>query len=373
MMFLRGALGGRVWHTDTPRACFIIDDPGLKSERYGFMDYPRLIASMGRGGYSASIAFIPWNYRRSSAHVARLFSSSSRVPTLCIHGCDHTSGEFLDTRADALEAQAQLALERMRQHEQLSGVGFDDVMVFPQGLFSTEGAKALKASGYLAAVNSNPIPTTVRDGLALRDFLEVAVTRFAGFPVFGRRYPRDLAEFAFDLFLGRPALAVEHHGYFRNGYAPLESFVEGLNALEPRIEWTDLATICSRACLTRIDDDGTIRVRFYTDRFSVTDAGRGGSYLLTPAVNAVGCTVTVNGQALVPSGEDGAAVRVTLPPGGTADVRVMRDRRAAMASFRRGTMVHSTKVLIRRHLSDFRDNHIDTNRVFSALAFAKRS
>jgi hypothetical protein len=44
-----------------------------------------------------------------------------------------------------------------------------------------------------------------------------------------------------------------------------------------------------------------------------------------------------------------------------------------MASFRRGTMVHSTKVLIRRHLSDFRDNHIDTNRVFSALAFAKRS
>ena len=50
-------------------------------------------------------------------------------------------------------------------------------MVFPQGLFSREAVKALEASGYLAAVNTDLCPANQPQALALRDVLDVAVTR----------------------------------------------------------------------------------------------------------------------------------------------------------------------------------------------------
>lgn len=271
-MFLRGALGNRVWHNDHPRACFVIDDPLLKN-RYGFLEYRRLLELMARKNFSACIAFIPWNYRRSSKEVAALVSSTYSLPFLCVHGCDHTSAEFAATDFELLRGKSQLALERMREHQRLSGVAFDDVMVFPQCHFSAETVRALKASDYLAGVNGAVCPSTMPEALALRDCLDVAVTQFADFPLFGRRYPRDLAEFAFDLFMGKPALAVEHHGYFQNGYQALDTFVEGLNALDHRLEWTNLASICSRACLTRTVDRGDVHVRFYTHRFWLKNEG----------------------------------------------------------------------------------------------------
>src|SRR5690349_17470483 len=141
----------------------------------------------------------------------------------------------------------------LRDH---SGVAFDDVMVFPQCRFSAEAIRALKATGYLAAVNGAICPSTMPDSLTLKDCMEVAVTKFADFPMFGRRYPQNLAEFAFDLFMGKPALGVEHHGFFQNGYQALEEFVEGLSGLDERLEWSNLATICSSSSVTRTTRNG---------------------------------------------------------------------------------------------------------------------
>jgi len=269
-----------------------------------------------------------------------------------------------------------MALERMRIHRRLSGVPFDDVMVFPQGLFSAEAMAALKASGYLAAVNTDLFPSTQPQTLLLRDLLDVAVRRFADFPVFGRRYPRDLAEFAFDLFLGKPVLAVEHHGYFRNGYAALESFVERLNGLDQRLEWSDLGTICSRACLTRTDDGGDVHVRFYTDRFRLTNAeSRTRNYLLSRqhALDGPLPVVTIDGQrsACEHEGRE-LKIRLSLDPGQAVDIRVLRDGPIARAS-RTETPIHEARVWIRRLLSEFRDNHVDTNRVLSAVIATARS
>ena len=376
MGFLRGALGTRVWHNDNPRACFIIDDPLLKNDRYGFLEYGRLVDSMRRRKFSTSIAFIPWNYRRSGGRVATLFSSKSDVPSLCVHGCDHTGGEFAITDSAWLRTKAQIALERMQIHRRLSGVPFDDVMVFPQGLFSAEAMAALKASGYLAAVNTDLFPSTHPDTLVLRDLLDVAVTRFADFPVFGRRYPRDLAEFAFDLFLGKPVLAVEHHGYFRNGYGALESFVERLNSLDERLQWCDLGTICSRACLTRTVEGGDVHVRFYTDRFRLTNTeSRPRNYLLSRQHTLDGPlpVVAIDGQHSACE-RDGLElkIRLSLDPGQAVDVGVSPERRHSRSS-RTETPIHDARVWIRRLLSEFRDNHVDTNRVLSAVVATARS
>jgi len=374
-MFLRGALGRRLWHNDKPQACFIVDDPCLKNDRYGFLEYEKLLTSMRRLSYATCIAFIPWNYRRSSRRVAERYFVPRAGTTLCIHGCDHTGGEFLTSEASALRAKAETALARMRDHTRRSGVAFDDVMVFPQGLFSTQAVAALKAAGYLAAVNSNPVPTTVPDGIALREWLDVAVTGFSDFPVFGRRYPREIAEFAFDLFLGRPALAVEHHGYFESGYEDLETFVTRLNALDERVEWTGLGAICSRTCLTRTDERGDVHVRFYTDRFLLSnDTDHPRRYLLMRQLSEAHgvSSVTVNERVWSSTREEGkVGFEITLAAGETAHVR-LRSTAGVDASPWRKPAMHATKVMIRRHLSDFRDNHVDTSRFLSALISARR-
>jgi hypothetical protein len=374
MMFLRGALGRRLWHNDKPQACFIVDDPYLKKDRYGFLEYEKLLTSMRRLSYATCIAFIPWNHRRSSRRVAERYFSRTGA-TLCIHGCDHTRGEFLTGDLHALRAKAETALARMQDHTRRSGVAFDDVMVFPQGLFSTQAVAALKAAGYLAAVNSNPVPSTVPDGLALREWLDVAVSRFSDFPVFGRRYPREIAEFAFDLFLGRPILAVEHHGYFQSGYTDLETFVTRLNALDERIDWTGLGAICSRACVTRTDERGDVHVRFYTDRFLLSnDTDHPRRYLLMRQLSRGHgvSSVTVNDRVWPSTCEERTVgFEISLAAGETAHVR-LRSTTGVEASPWRTPAMYATKAMIRRHLSDFRDNHVDTSRFLSALISARR-
>jgi hypothetical protein len=376
MMFLRGALGNRLWRNDHPRACFIIDDPLLR-DSYGFLEYRRLAEIMRRHRFCTSIAFIPWNYRRSSRSVAELFSSNDRQASLCIHGCDHTGAEFATTDVESLRGKAQLALERMQAHRRFSGVPFDDVMVFPQGLFSVEAMMALKASGYLAAVNSDVCPSTMPEALTVRDLLDVAVTRFADFPLFGRRYPSDLAEFAFDLFMGKPALAVEHHGYFRNGYKALETFVEQLNSLDGRLEWTDLGTICSCACLTRMAQSGDVHVRFYTSRFSLrNDGAQSRRYLLLKRQTHDGPSpsVTLDGHAWDCEREDGdVKIQISLDAGQTAHISDLSDRIGSNLTPWRGTVIHNARVRIRRLLCEFRDNHVDTNPVLNPIVSTARN
>jgi hypothetical protein len=376
MIFLRSALGDHVWHSDRPQACFIIDDPLLKP-RHGFLKYAKLRETISQHKFTTSIAFIPWNYRRSHQQVAGLFASAGGSLSLCIHGCDHTWGEFAATSFELLRAKARLALDRMQVHSQLSGAPFDEVMVFPQGLFSSEAVQALDACRYLAAVNTELCPTNMAEGLALRDMLDVAVTTFSDFPLFGRRYPEDPAEFAFDLFLGKPALVVQHHGYFRDGYVALGTFVKRLNDLDERLEWTSLATICSRACLKRTMADGDVHVRFYTSRFQFLNAGNQvQNYLLFRQRTSDGPlpAVTVNGRAWAREQKQGSLIiRLSLEPGQKADIRILPDAPTAAPAFPwRPTRVHNAKVLVRRVLCELRDNHVEANRLVGGLLCSAR-
>jgi hypothetical protein len=259
----------------------------------------------------------------------------------------------------------------MQTHQRLSGVPFDDIMVFPQGLFSLEAITALNAAGYLAAVNTDLCPSKLADTLAVRDLLEVAVTRFEGFPLFGRRYPREVAEFALDLFMGKPALAVEHHGYFRDGYNALETFIARLNALEERLEWTNLATICSRACMTRTTEGGDVYVRFYTSRFLLKNDGtqtRRYILLWRQAPDGPPASVTINGRGHDYEREDGyVKIRLSLDAGQIAEIRVLSGRLESPGFSRQQTAIHNGKVRVRRTLCEFRDNYVDTNRVLSRI------
>jgi hypothetical protein len=365
VMVLRGVLGDRTWHADRPRACFIVDDPLLRP-RYGFMEYAKLLDSMRRRRFATSIAFIPWNYNRSRPEVADLVRRNGDKLSLCVHGCDHTFAEFATRDIETLSDRGCLALERMRAHEALTSVPFDEVMVFPQGLFSSEAPRALKRCGYLAAANSVVCPTDVPEGLPLRDMLDVAVTRFADFPLFSRRYPRELGDFAFDLFLGKPALIVEHHDYFDGGYDELEDFVDGLGALDDGLEWRGLGDVCGRANLKRVDADGVVHVRFYTPRFLVENTtGQRGEYVLhrrqqgdsRPPLVTAGNRPWQWSQV----GDD-IRISISLESGEAADITISENGESHAPGRPNGALYRG-RVLVRRLLCEWRDNHVATNRI----------
>jgi hypothetical protein len=260
----------------------------------------------------------------------------------------------------------------MRLHSQRSGVPFDDVMVFPQGLFSSQALKALDTCGYLAAVSTDPAPSDVPEVLKLRHLLDVANTSFDGFPLFGRHYPRDITEFALDLFLGKPALVVEHHGYFKDGYKPLESFVHQLNALVERLEWSNLATVCSRACLKRVTRQGDVAVRLYVNRFVLANKGhKAQKYLISRQrpVNAPLPVVMVNGiQCESAVQDDSLTFTLSLEPSQTADIRIVSgDPQKADSPAWRPTPAYQAAVFTRRVLSEFRDNYVSKNRSLAAI------
>ena len=50
----------------------IIDDPFLKAS-YGFLDFCKLLDLMDKHNFHTTIAFIPWNYRRTNKKTAKLF------------------------------------------------------------------------------------------------------------------------------------------------------------------------------------------------------------------------------------------------------------------------------------------------------------
>ena len=372
-MFLRASLGTRLWHNPEPSACFIVDDPRL-TERYGFLQHRQLVEIMRHRKFCVCIAFIPWNHRRSNRTVAELVAATGQ-PYLCIHGCDHTRGEFASSDSDLMRAKATLALKRMRAHRDGFGVQFDEVMVFPQGLFSVEALGALKAAGYLAAVNSDVFPSSEPTTLTLREFLNVAVTKFEDFPLFARRYPRNLAEFAFDLFMGKPVLVVEHHGYFRDGYSKLQSFVDGLNRLDERLVWRGLGATCSATCLSRSVPTGEIQVRFYTSHFRWTNRearARDFVFFQHRRKDAPESSVRVNGKSHLCTRDDNTLrITLTLEPGQSADIEILPASSNSPAIWQ-GNEIYQVKVHIRRLLSEFRDNYVDTNRVLSAVVSAVR-
>jgi hypothetical protein len=359
LIFLRSCFGDACWHAPKATARFIIDDP-LLMDRYGLLDYKALLSSMSRIGYGTSIAFIPWNYRRTSRQWAASLLEKKANLSVCVHGCDHTNKEFDDFDRVILEDKARLALARMEKHEERTGLPFERVMVFPQGRFSTSAISALRANDYLAAVNTSCFPTDyVPDGLKMGDFLRPAVTRFSGFPIFQRHYPQNPIDFAFDMFLGKPALLVEHHQYLGDGCEKLEEFVEGLHRIEPELSWPSLTTQLADSCMMKASSADSFEVKFFTRRFRLKNTQTNKcNYLLEkdePDASVIR-TIQIDGQS-VPfrSTEDIIQLELELESGQTRQIEIVDHPRPDTPAKRLG-VTYSFGVLFRRELSEFRDN-----------------
>jgi len=362
LMFLRYAFGDRCWQAAKKLACFIVDDP-LLHDRHGFLEYDTLLAAMEQDDFATNLAFIPWNYRRSHPRVAELFRTHPRRLSLSIHGCDHTKGEFGDTAAAPLLSKARTSRARMAKHREVTGVPCDNVMVFPHGVFSTAALRAMKQAGFLAAVNSTPFPVDdPPEKLRVHDLLSPALTRHSSLPLFVRHYPTCLAEFALDLFLGKPALMVEHHDYFRDGYQQLEAFAAQINHLNDTIYWCGLEEIARNSFLWKTDADEIVHVRLFCDQSVVTNnsptprcfkfsKSLDQDQLKPPAVAANGdcmTTVTVDSEF---------CFERTLQPGEQVAIELGAPEQAPNGGLRFGSTWYRAKVFARRRLCELRDNY----------------
>jgi hypothetical protein len=372
LMFIRQAFGTRCWHQNRAQASLTIDDP-LLVDRYGFVHYRELLQFMDRYNFFTTIAFIPWNFRRTSPSVARLVQKRKDRVSICVHGCDHTRHEFASSDYGELNGRIKLATIRMTEHQRLTNIPFVPVMVFPQGAFSSPCMQVLKANNYLAAVNLETTPVHPFDAVPLKCFLEPAIVCFGNFPLFERRYPENIADIALDLFLCKPALILEHHSFFQGQSQDAIQAVKRVNALDAGIHWTSLDRIACRSYLQKQENGALFSVRAFTRKAAVSnDSPEKREYRFFKEESDQDSiqTVTVNGRTR-PYDYEGSllSLSLTLNPRSTAEIEIVyRDPFPHIQV--EDSLYQNLKVFSRRRLSEIRDNYLSRSR--AALAVANR-
>ena len=359
VMFITSVFREVMWRARELGACLIIDDPLLKP-RYGFCDFPWLRDRMRAQRFTTNIAFIPWNWRRTSRRASQFFLEESDLFSVSIHGCDHIAAEFGSPSADLLNRRARLAQTRMRQHQARTGIAHDPVMVFPQGVFSAECPAVLKHNDFIAAVNTEVSPVgDGRTATRVRDVWDVAILRYGSFPIYTRRYERHgLENFAFDLLLGKPCFIVAHHDEFRGGATPLLSLIDKLQALQCTLHWRSPGEVVRRAY--RVRADGDLQARMYGTELRLTNAGERPSvyHVHKPETRPESIAhVTIDGHEVGWSvtGED-VTFPCVVPAHGEALVRV--GYRAERAQSAPASVAYQVSVAARRVLSEFRDEYV---------------
>jgi hypothetical protein len=372
-MALRHIFGEQSWRPGHSYASVIVDDP-LLQRRYGYLDFESLRQLMRQHNFQTTVAFIPHNFRRSSAEVTQMFRENRDRFALCFHGNDHTRAEFASTDKALLNTLLNTAEERMSAHRDTTGLTCDRVMVFPQGNFSVEAMQVLRSRNFCAAVNTVPHPTANPVRLTIRELAQPAVLRYGGLALFLRKPSREMqnCDIGFSAFFGRPLLIVEHHDVFRSPQALVEA-ASRINTVVPDVCWTNLENVVSNSVLKRRAADGTVHIRAYSGTIRVLneshDAERysiewscGGT---RPPIEGV----LRNGVPVPCFEEEEGEIRVSIEllPGDSQTFSVVY-RNDHTASKNLGFRWNA-KAFLRRRLSEVRDNHL--SRYPRVLAAAK--
>lgn len=373
LIFLKRAFGDQMWQwPNHSMANLIIDDPLIRPT-YGFVNFEALVRKADELNFTATLAFIPWNHRRSESSTIELFRKRSDRLSVCVHGCDHISAEFGITDLGRLNSTIQTALSRMSDHQQRTGLPFLKGMVFPQGHFSSASMLALKSNSFIAAINTEaaPMAGSGEEQLTVADFLDVAVTRYHGFALFRRRYPKDSEEFPFQLFAGKPLFLVEHHGFFKNGFDQLSEMVKKINAINPRVRWTNASEILTKSYKLRRMASDTVECRVFSSSQVIENrADNEQTFIVSkyePQLDLLK-QVTVNG-AVTEFESRGETVQIAVPLKSTGTAQVSYEYANVLPSpQRKFSAKQRMRIGARRYLSEFRDNVIARNERLLAAA-----
>jgi hypothetical protein len=371
-IFLKSAAPGARWSAGEISATLIVDDPALK-RRYGFLQFERVLASMDRHDFCTTIAFIPWNWRRTDPRTANIFRNNPDRYSLVVHGCDHTANEFGTASLPVLNNKTKAAQRRSAGHFRRTGIRVSPIMVFPHGAFSAEAAYVLKCNNFIAAVNTEvnpvgePIPST-----RVRELWDVAITRYSSFPIYTRRYmSHGLVNFAFDSFLGKPCLLVAHHEVFKDDGRELTAFVDSLNSLAGGVRWRTLEQAITSSHVAREGGDCGPEVRMFANQTVFENRSSEVVRVLIEkkeadqrAISRIVC----DKQNADWTWENGTVRFVAdVPPNQTSVIRVeFADPLGEHVSPERAK--DRIRVGARRYLSEFRDDFVSRSPILSSCA-----
>ena len=372
VMFIKHVFPDLAWGPAELGACLVIDDPLLKPT-YGFCNFSKLRDLMQEHQFTTNIAFIPWNWRRTSPATGNFFNQESKHFSISVHGCDHTAGEFGTTSIEALHNKAQLARSRMRDHEARTKIHHDPIMIFPQGVFSSDCPQVLKRNGFLAAVNTEIAPVDSQNAQTrIRDVWDVAIMKYGGFPIFTRRYAfHGLENFAFDLLLGKPCIIVAHHDSFKDEGAALVDLIGEIGALNCSVHWRSLGQVVRRACRRRNNTDGSQHLEMYANELIVENPSNQAIELRIwkrKSSDDVASQILCDGMPVTWRTKDEHFVfGGRIEPHSESNFRVVYPEQAVSKNVRR-SLRFEAGVAARRLLSEFRDNYVATNWFLSASA-----
>jgi hypothetical protein len=373
VLYIKWAFADTCWSAPEANACLVIDDPLLKAT-HGFVDFQELLSLMKRHKFSTNIAFIPWNWRRSAPEVVRLFKENPENYSVSVHGCDHTRAEFGSSNQQRLYWKSQQALERMNRHESITGIRYDPVMVFPQGIFSEAAMSALKRTDLIGAVNNDVIPAGQhRRAVMISEMWDIAVMGYSNFPIFTRRYPWEgIENFAFDALLGKPAIAVIHHDYCSDHCVRLLDFIDRLNALQCALAWRSLGEVVRRSCRQREVSPGEVEVEMYGTELRIENRSDQPKHF---AIRRRECEpsaiqrICMGSQKIAWKPVNGCIdFEIELNPGENQVIKI-RFHELAGKACNGDNLPYRLKAMLRRYLCEVRDNYVTPMRFrFAGLA-----
>jgi hypothetical protein len=367
VLYIKWAFRDACWNAPETNACLVIDDPVLKPT-HGFVNFQELLCLMKRHKFSTNIAFIPWNWRRSAPQVVRLFKENPDNYSVSVHGCDHTKAEFGGTDRWRLYWKTRQALDRMNRHESITGICHDRVMVFPQGIFSEAAMSALKHSGLIAAVNSDVISSDSQPrAVTISEVWDIAVMGYSDFPIFTRRYPWEgIANFAFDVMLGKPAIVLIHHDYCSDHCARLIDFIEGLNALKRPLTWSSLGEVVRRSYRQKEVSPDVVELEMYGTELRIENrSGRPKRYLIRRRESEPSGIkeVRVGSEERVWNFDNGRIdFEVELDPGENRIITIRFHDLDGNGQCEE-TASYKAKTMLRRYLCELRDNYVTTTKL----------
>jgi hypothetical protein len=364
VLYIIWAFAKTCWHAPEANACLVIDDPLLKRS-YGSVNFRELLDLMERHQFSTNVAFIPWNWRRSDPKTVRLFKENPEKYSLSIHGCDHTGAEFGSHDQDRLRSKARQAIDRMSGHESKTGLRHERIMVFPQGVFSEAAIGVLKHANFTAVVNTEvigtaPQTTTVR----VSDVWDIAVMGYSSFPIFTRRYPSQGVEnFAFDILLGKPCIVVIHHDFCRDGYARLLEFINNLNALKCPLSWRSLGDVVRRSCRQRQLSTDIVEVEMYGTELRMENRSEKRKRFVIRRRESDPSVIkeirAESDQTAWNLSEGYVVFEIELNPGESRTISIKFHELSGNGQYTENAS-YKVKTLVRRYLSEARDNYVVT-------------
>ncbi|MCK5509051.1 MAG: hypothetical protein KAI50_11110, partial [Desulfobacterales bacterium] len=188
---------------------------------------------------------------------------------------------------------------------------------------------------------------------------------------FARKYPEEVIDFAFDLFLGKPIFIVEHHDYFKDGYDKIKEFIRSINLLQENIHWDGLREIIKRSYLEKKGLDETNHIKMYANECEIKNTFETyNKYFIKKkeCSEVPVSSVTMNRKGIPYILEDQCLkLTIEVPPKTTANLKITyKDIYPYVTE--KDTLKEQTKVWIRRHLSELRDNYISKNKLLLSIS-----